>query len=282
MTIDGSLDNISMRPQRDRILSFQTLAILNDQGAIPSSPFLQTNEAVYPHTYDYLAMTRKQEVPTMHVGVSGLQNLDMIAARRSNFGVLIDINPNMQKVMKIARDICCSKPKVSRQDFVSTFINQTSTDLELWDDEAKKEFQISNFRRQAETSWSWLSSDDSYDHVRALFLENRIISINLDFSNVEYVERIARWAQQNSVAIDTVYISNIFEWNMSENAKKLVSLARVGQRDTIILSSYGLEGELQSFKLQDHPHFLIDRRNGVARLTGLLENALGSLSTTLQ
>jgi hypothetical protein len=261
---------------------FQTLACLNEQGATPSTPFLQTNEEVYSHTYNYLAITRKYGVPTLHVGVSGLQNLDMIAARRSNFGVLLDINPNMQKIMSIVRDICRSEPKVSRQEFVSAFINQISTDSELWDDETKKEFQLSNFRRKAEESWSWLSSEDSFNHVRALFLEDKITSINLNFSNVEKVERIARRARQNGVAIDTVYISNIFEWNTSENAKKLVSLARVGQEDTLILSSYGPRGELQAYELRDHPYFHIDHRNGVASLTGSLKDAIGSLSTTLE
>ena len=266
-------------PEQERP-PFQTLACLNEQGATPSTPFLQTNEAVYSHTYDYLAMNRKHGAPTLHVGVSGLQNLDMIAARRSNFGVLLDINPNMQKVMSVVRDICRSEPKVNRQEFVSAFINRISTDPELWDDETKKEFQLSNFQRKAAESWSWLSSEDSFDHVRALFLEDRIISINLNFSNVENVERIARWARQNGVAIDTVYISNIFEWNMSENAKKLVSLARVGREDTLILSSYGQSGKLQVFELKDHPHFHI--QNGVASLTGFLKGAIGSLSTTLQ
>jgi len=171
-------------PEQERP-PFQILAGLNEEGATPSTQFLQTNESVYPHTYDYLAMTRKRGMPTMHVGVSGLQNLDMIAARRSTFGVFLDINPNMQKVMRIVRDICRGEPKVSRYDFVPALLDRISTDSELWDDQAKKEFQISNFRRKAQESRSWLSSDDSYDHVRALFLEDRIISINLNFSNVE-------------------------------------------------------------------------------------------------
>jgi hypothetical protein len=184
--------------------------------------------------------------------------------------------------MKIVRDICRSELKVSRQEFVFKFLNQISTDSELWDDESKKEFQLSNFQKMAAESWSWLSSEDSFNHVRALFLEDRIISINLNFSNIENVERIARWAQQNGVVIDTVDISNIFEWNMSENAKKLVSLARIGKEDTLILSSHGLRGELQVFELRDHPYFHIDHQNGVASLTGTLKNAIGSLSTSLK
>lgn len=146
-----------------------------------------------------------------HFGVGGWFNLDVMAARKSRFGVLFDKNPEMVRVHGLTLEILAASK--DRQDFVRRFAEKIAIDAAAYDWEFREgQKDQSILRDELTRPGSWLSSDENFDHIWTMAAEGRILSLRTDVRNTAVFAAIAVWMQRRGLRSDTVYLSNILDW----------------------------------------------------------------------
>jgi len=216
--------------------------------------------------------------PRIHNGIclgfGGFINLDIIAKRRSAFGLLADYHPKLAEFWKCLMkslahsDIDNYQGRARRQRFIEIFLENLHNDYPYsagyirnnqWGhDEGKLKIILSELLDDAT---SWLGSDEDFKFIRQMFANNCIQFIPLDVRDVQKYKDIKAWMDQHGFILDTAYLSNIYlvvdkmpldqghhYGGLVGNAFRRVywqNLAYVGQKDTIFINA-------------DNPEFLLN------------------------
>lgn len=191
----------------------------------PSKPQLISNE---PDREKLIATLSAQALDdnrhTCHVGVSGLFNYDMMAARKSGFAILLDINPNVIKVHKIVIELLKDMDIATRHDFMAKFMTRLRSDsvnLMVFD---LRLFQA--LERQLEQEHTWLGTDEAFEHIRLLAIADRIVPIELSLADTKNLAAIAQAIRSADYRVDTLYTSNVIEWIMQASPRQEVENAK--------------------------------------------------------
>ncbi|KTD57674.1 hypothetical protein [Legionella shakespearei] len=202
-----------------------------------SGVYINTNERGSAETARTLAQ-KPLITQACHIGFSGWHNFDIMAQRLSTRALICDINPEnalfLYHVLKLVGRY------TDRQEFVrqmSQFVKKShyvgarknigrdpwlysieSTSISFSlnvSEEPPYDDHYSVFEEvelEFQRPTSWLFTDERYAHIRRLALTDKIALITESICAVETFASIAKLLRENSVQIDTVYVSNISEW----------------------------------------------------------------------
>ncbi len=154
-----------------------------------------------------------------HFGFSGWHNFDIMVQRKSARGVMADFNPNSTAFLNysLMSTICPNRHKYAQvmvkyvqMNFLKFSPNVKNVVAILPDEEVLLELKRPG---------SWLSTDDGYEHIQKLAAEGKICAITEDIRNHNVFAKIAQKLKDNSVAIDTLYVSNISRYMVSSEDK---------------------------------------------------------------
>jgi hypothetical protein len=163
-----------------------------------------------------------------HIGFSSWYNFDIMVIRQSERGILCDFNPETRKFINIslAGAVACPNRFAfvdGINKYVGKFFCKFSPNVKngvciTADEEVEGELTREG---------SWLSSDESFSYIKKLAREGKISVITEDIRNDDLFRKIAKILQDNSISIDTVYLSNIGEYMLTEKDKdKFINTVR--------------------------------------------------------
>ena len=187
--------------------------------------FITTNEKGTEKTRQDLIRLPKLD-NGCHVGFSGLHNFDIIAYRRSKYGLICDYNPQntifVSQVLEIVknsktREECVASicayvqkaqrkyikigsqtpiPKVQEIEFSVNILTECVEPTEEIEKELTRE-------------GSWLATKEDFQYIKALALSDRIVAINADIRDTHRFKEIEKNIKESELEIDTLYVSNI-------------------------------------------------------------------------
>lgn len=244
-----SMPDPSQSMDMSSVSSFKRLRMLGHKTGRNERIFGISNEDFYEDVVEGIR-SKDPKRNGAHIGVSGIQNLDIMAARGSQFGILIDINERTNEFFQFLEELFKVNPNFSRADFLKFLQDDRRMMYFLGTIAAKFDFDLF-----IKGSASWLFTEERFEHIKRMFLEGRIITINGNVSDAEMLQKIAVWMKNESVLLDTFYISNTIDW-VTETPE--VSLHRIIHditvEDTIILDSHNKNGlRLNVRNKKDYP-----------------------------
>lgn len=217
------------------------------------------------------------------LGVSGWQNLDFASIRKPDLVLLgdfsaieVQFNEISVKTLKVSSD---------RFDFINKIVSATENtphDFNYWlpwvFDQKKLRGQWSfgehmtdrelEIRNEATRTGSWLSNDDSFNFIKKLADEDRIIPFSLDFTNSRQFEMLSQLLARHRLSLDILYISNSLEWVERINDPILVEqyLANINglaKRGSAILQAINVAPENYARRANKQTIFFVENKNFV-------------------
>lgn len=143
-------------------------------------------------------------IERVHLGFSAQFNYDIIAVTQPSYALIFDINTQMLEYYEHFKECICSSP--TRHDFIAR--------IQPFIDERYKV----DFICEPNRPFSWLSSDARYSFVQTMYATERVFHrcINAAGASLELLAE----HKPDSVVIDTIYASNIYEWLEQEGFEK--------------------------------------------------------------
>ncbi len=156
----------------------------------------------------------------LHLGWGSFRNLDIVAARRSDAVVLLDVNLHQLRVWAAVHEAL--QLAVDATAFVDAVLPRLPTQPRL------RQFAADTRRwiegdLQRPGSWLWLGEPARFDHVRDRFRAGAVLIGTLDLRAragtqgrfARLAQALQRSTQADGLQLDTVYISNI-PWMLAQ------------------------------------------------------------------
>jgi len=148
-----------------------------------------------------------------HIGVGALHNFDIIAARRSDYGIIFDFNPNNQEFINQCLEYLkiSDSPKV----FVEKMIPYLESNLDEYNHYEGYDSPINRIQAELVREASWLWQKDTtgkFQHIKKLAEEGKLVAITQDFCQVQVFRELTRTLEQLGCCIDTLYLSNLYAY----------------------------------------------------------------------
>jgi hypothetical protein len=243
---------------RDRIA--QTLASFNNRrvsGQI-NGIYLTTNETNLESVRQILRNYPSNTLRRIHIGCASWHNLDIMCARRSTYGLIVDFNPKNAEFMRKTMELVSVCP--SRHAFKEAMINYLNslrgTERDLFFHRDQLGTPIDRIERELNREGSWLQSEENYLYVKSqLASQGRLIAITEDITNFEKFTLIRRFLDSNNIAIDTVYLSNIcnFMRTPTERNSFVRSIRQLLHDNTILINCPRLRRASNTIILEQRP-----------------------------
>lgn len=185
--------------------------------------YLSTNESNSKNIRQFLLETPK---PTnaCHLGFSGLHNFDIMVARQSSRGIIVDFNPWNARIIDYAlhlMTICNTRQEWLKwfKSFVkqlencsnpgNCFFSPNFNPDEEYAGLSWLKFPDGELDLELTREGSWLSSEENYRFIKQLADKGKIVCITEDIKNTHVFEKAALLLKKESVSIDSLYLSNI-------------------------------------------------------------------------
>ncbi|MBN1493943.1 MAG: helix-turn-helix domain-containing protein [Candidatus Omnitrophica bacterium] len=195
------------------------MRVLNENSDRYEKPYFNGNDVFFNGFFDSLDILPVLE-NGVHIGFGGLNNLTLIAHRKSQYACIFDINPAMitmyqclEEAMRGPEIAAATSLPAKRRAFIDAFIDRLYKEKFLYrDGEGNVMHQERNLRGQLYNPKNWLGSDDLFKYIETMIIEERLSYACLEMLNYPAFIALARKIKALGVTVDTIYISNIFEW----------------------------------------------------------------------
>jgi|GEM_PF-2287410 len=204
--------------------------------------YILTNETNLEASYQTLSTHPAPNAPsTIHIGCASWFNLDVICARQSTYGLILDFNPkNAEFMQKTAEFIRQSN---SREELVERVIDHLNS---LWGSERRTFFHWDQrgslqerIRGELTRPGSWLSCDASFRYIKEELVEkDRLLAITEDFTNTTFSANLCQLLATRTIAIDTLYLSNVCNFMRTDRQREAFShsVRNLTAPDTLLIN----------------------------------------------
>lgn len=240
--------------------------------------YMTTNETCPPFVRKWIQLAA-QDGPRFHLGCAGWENLNIMVARRSEYGLIFDFNPSNTIFMTATLHVIRQCPdRIQFQTEMAKYLtpdengntSQIAPTLKLdlktpaifWRLRHQMISQpltsIQEMTWSASLSESWLYSDATYTWIRNLALRNRIYAVTQSMTNVAAFEWCKSELDRHRIVVDTIYLSNIGVFIPLEERELMIRAVRAMASPTTLIihcppkSSPTYPGELISNPLEQH------------------------------
>ncbi len=153
----------------------------------------------------------------VHIGVSLMFDFDVMAARRSALGIVVDRNGRLGEVFSKINELLTQKQTLTRREFTDRLIDWFKKDKQ------RQGNQFDLYGLLNSSANSWLSTDQDFEFIREKFLAHKVLFIRSDWRNVGVFRAIGVWLKKNGLRADTVYVSNMRDWLLFGDSGRNVS-----------------------------------------------------------
>lgn len=242
-----------------------------------SAVYVVSNEKWPPSVYEHLQSAHAAE-GSGHLGISSMRNFDIMAARHSKFGILVNDCKSMERAVAIMLDVVAHKA-LSRDDFCSKLEHAILNSpcgkfVHASSHIATKPNKTLEARLKAELtrSGSWLSTDESFSYIQRLARAGAIFNVRANVCDSDSVGALSHIFKNREVSLDTVYWSNVLELTFDcELAGQIQPGAPWSARAFM---------DATSILARDFPGSLVvaAQRNGAGQLCGEVVQNFGTMS----
>ncbi len=172
-----------------------------------------------------------------YIGVSGLQNLNYMAERGSDYGVIVDMNTQTIDLWKLTEAAMKAPGVKTPEQFEKEFRRRLpASGVKLYQDE------LSKFTSLRETPYSWLGDPAKFAHVRKMFLEDRIAFFRANLTNPKTFQVLRKALDRQGIAVDLVYLSNVWEWMQNQEQMKAYtdSVRALSSESTFLVDAHNI------------------------------------------
>lgn len=241
----------------------QTLANFNNsnvQGQVYGI-YITTNETNLAEVQQVFSEHPRpnDEVQTIHIGCAAWYNLDIMSARKSTYGLIVDFNPKNADFIRTTLELVnsCESREAFTEAMISHLNSLEGTERELFFHSDQHGLPTERVALELSREGSWLQSDENYLYIKEQLASNgRLIAITEDITNVEKFASIRRFLDRNNIVIDTLYVSNMCNFMNTSQKKNSFenSMRQLLNRDTIFINCPTLnQGASHSIRLHQRP-----------------------------
>lgn len=174
-------------------------------------PWIVTNEVNTKETLRKVA--NQPPKGNLIVAVSCFFGLNVASVRRNlEYVILVDrgmlVNEFLNETAKIVTETSCREKAIEN---ISSHIVQKNGSY-FQDQPNAAERKVGLLREEIVEGTSWLSTDESYHHIRNLFLLERVAIKRLDLCDPEAMKLLAAAIKTHQLSVDTFYLSNVHEY----------------------------------------------------------------------
>jgi len=205
-------------------------------------PYIPCNEEEQSKTLAFLTSNPSLILSTKKVflGFSVWFNFDLISSTKPAFAIICDIDNHVINIYKaISEGLKISDNRFKFMEYFRDYLLNNSDKLfKLEETEVEKIFKVENELTRA---GSWLSLEQHYQAVRELHQKGCILFLRLNITDdVDLFKRIANWMKENELELDTLYTSNIIEWNPNQLKQQayLQNLKMIASPHTRFIQAY--------------------------------------------
>lgn len=203
------------------------LHLINLQYPFENNLYFFCNEQDQEKIIEELKKSKKIK-NSCHFGFSTLFNYDVIAAKESEIAIICDISEVVFKYHSIIKKSILKAQ--TKEEFVKIVLQEIedSKILEEFTEEylakissdIKKEEVWKYFLNENTRKGSFLNDDKSFLHIKTMYQNNKIFHINLNAADKnDNFLILSKWFEMKDYYVDTIYLSNIFEWLGSDDKK---------------------------------------------------------------
>lgn len=156
----------------------------------------------------------------VHIGVGIGGSLDIVALRHSKRVIIADYGAKNKECIELMRLLFLQNPGQNRIEFAASLINELKKQSYIIGEDFFNRSLVNRLKDQLNLPTSWLSSDESFDRIKNLFLEGKIVALTIDLTNEDKFETLARILKSNQLEVDTIYLCNSSHF-IPENRQEL-------------------------------------------------------------
>lgn len=204
--------------------------------------YITTNETNLAATNQFFKEHPRpnDEKQTIHIGCATWHNFDIMCERKSSYGLIVDFNPENSKFIEKTIDLInVSESRDIFKQKMNDYLNLLEGDKKdlffHWD---QKGLPTEKIEKELEREGSWLQTEDNYLFIKKLVSRDRVVAITEDITNFENFSRLRKFLDSQNISIDTLYLSNICNFMMSDSRKSsfIKSIKQLLQNDTILIN----------------------------------------------
>ncbi|WP_454783638.1 LIC_10091 family protein [Legionella sp. WA2024007413] len=171
-----------------------------------------------------------------HIGFSGWHNLDIMALRRSSYGVICDHNPENAYFLSVTlNNLLKSNNREQFIEKMTRFVNthdfhrlskKTESNLDNaikfspnFRSDARCSDPSDEIRDHLQVKTGWLANEERFQFIKFLAHNDKIVLLTEDILATETFIRLKKLLQENAVEIDTLYTSNIGAYMKSPESR---------------------------------------------------------------
>lgn len=129
----------------------------------------------------------------------------------------VDTSQKVPLFMRKVKEIAESNDRMETIRKINDFILANHADLYVstcscCSTEDKAKYQISNLEKDIKRNVSWLSSDERFAKIQAIFRADKFALLSADLSDSNAMQAIADALKANNLTLDTLYLSNVREY----------------------------------------------------------------------
>lgn len=208
------------------------------------------NETNLEAVSNELKMAKIPEGQKAHIGCAGWYNFDIMAIRKSDYGIIFDINKDSADFMKMTIEFL--RLKESKVEFENSIIEymlkkqaqNSRTFYCKYDFESKKQIPLHDtVKYEKSRKESWLFSEESFQQIRLMAIEGRLGVIQQTMEETTAFQSIKDKLQQQKISVDTLYTSNIANFmdpidsKSTQSQSFTASVTTLLDDDTLFISS---------------------------------------------
>lgn len=214
---------------------------------------ITTNEIGVESAFQILSAS-KAAINTCHIGVSGWYNLDVIATRRSQRGIIFDSNPEVALffdhtfrtiIDSSDRDTFIEKMEKCIKKYDYDNLPESNEDLKYmvvycanhkYKENLEPEYEL---KSHAQNSIGWLANKERYKFIRNLVIQDKIAIITRDITDSKAFKRIQNLLQNNNICVDTIYLSNVPDYIYEKENKHafLETISYLADEKTLLIDA---------------------------------------------
>lgn len=161
-----------------------------------------------------------------HFGVACFVNYSIAAASKADKIIILDYDPVVNRFNKIAREILITSS--SPPEFKQKLIEASQRDEEIrqrnfYPETKDNNVNFENLERILGIDVSFLAHEENFKYIKKLAEDKKIFIFNGSIYDQELIKNITKLAKEEGCVFDTLFISNIYDWDQDSNKRLLLS-----------------------------------------------------------
>jgi hypothetical protein len=218
--------------------------------------YITSNEAGIEEARRVLKDTPKVQ-GGCHIGFSGWHNLDIMAERRSDHGLICDFNSDNKRF--IEKTLTVLKGAETREGFAREMVRTVQKIEQVFSKNLRDRGLMApppfsppldgvlfdtkdEIRNELQREGSWLAKEESFQYIKSLAKRDLIAVITGDIRDTERFQKITKIYHDNAIPVDSLYLSNICDYmKEADKEKYIATVSSLTGFETLVVSAAGAQ-----------------------------------------